>query len=185
MINKSNIIRMVIVAVVMIVAVSSASAQELASRKRGTVLEQMKQSELYNTSEYDQIRELLDYASTFKGTRYRSGSSSPKGFDCSGFTSFVFKKFGYDLNRSSRSQVSNGTPVAKNELKPGDLVFFNGRAVGKRVGHVGIVTNVKENGKFEFIHSSNGKGVVISSSEEPYYKRRYVGANRIIENEKK
>ena len=185
MINKSNIIRMVIVAVVMIVAASSASAQELASRKRGTVLEQMKQSELYNTSEYDQIRELLDYASTFKGTRYRSGSSSPKGFDCSGFTSFVFKKFGYDLNRSSRSQVSNGTPVAKNELKPGDLVFFNGRAVGKRVGHVGIVTNVKENGKFEFIHSSNGKGVVVSSSEEPYYKRRYVGANRIIENEKK
>lgn len=185
MINKSNIIRMVIVAVVMIVAASSASAQELASRKLGTVLEQMKQSELYNTSEYDQIRELLDYASTFKGTRYRSGSSSPKGFDCSGFTSFVFKKFGYNLNRSSRSQVSNGTPVAKNELKPGDLVFFNGRAVGKRVGHVGIVTNVKENGKFEFIHSSNGKGVVVSSSEEPYYKRRYVGANRIIENEKK
>lgn len=183
---KSNIIRVAIIAMVFVFAGGlSASAQELASRKHGTVLEQMKQSELYNESEYDQIRELLDYASRFKGTRYRSGSSSPKGFDCSGFTSFVFKKFGYQLNRSSSSQVSNGTPVAKNELKPGDLVFFNGRAVGKRVGHVGIVTDVKGNGKFEFIHSSNGKGVVVSSSEEPYYKRRYVGANRIIKSTKK
>lgn len=181
---KSNILRMAIMAVVVIVFGVSVSAQELSTRKHGTVLEQIKQSEMYIESEYDQIRELLDYASKFKGTRYRSGSSSPAGFDCSGFTSFVFKKFGYQLNRSSSSQVSNGTPVAKNELKPGDLVFFNGRAVGKRVGHVGIVTDVKDNGKFEFIHSSNGRGVVVSSSEEPYYKRRYVGASRVINKKK-
>ncbi|MGM9804070.1 MAG: C40 family peptidase [Muribaculaceae bacterium] len=177
---KSYIFTSIIVAIVMIFAASSATAQELAARKHGTVSEQMQQSQLYGSSQYDEIRELLDYAATFKGTRYRRGSSSPKGFDCSGFTSFVFKKFGYELNRSSRTQVNNGTPVAKNELQPGDLVFFNGRAVGKRVGHVGIVTEVKDDGKFEFIHSSNGRGVVVSSSEEPYYKRRYVGASRVI-----
>ncbi|MGN0214361.1 MAG: C40 family peptidase [Muribaculaceae bacterium] len=181
---KSNIIRVTIMAAVMIIAASSLSAQELTSRKHGSVREQMEQSALYNDSEYEQIRQLLDYAATFKGTRYRRGSSSPKGFDCSGFTSYVFKKFGYELNRSSSTQVKNGTPVAKNELQPGDLVFFNGRAVGKRIGHVGIVTDVNENGTFEFIHSSNTRGVVVSSSEEPYYKRRYVGANRVIESSK-
>lgn len=184
MTTKLNISRLVIMAIAVIFAVSVASAQELASRKRGTVREQMQQSQLC-VDDYEQISQLLDYASQFKGTRYRSGSSSPKGFDCSGFTSFVFKKFGYDLNRSSSSQVNNGTPVAKNELQPGDLVFFNGRAVGKRVGHVGIVTEVKDNGTFEFIHSSNSRGVVVSSSEEPYYKRRYVGANRVIDSSTK
>ena len=157
MTTKLNIARLVIMAIAVIFAVSVASAQELASRKRGTVREQMQQSQLC-VDDYEQISQLLDYASQFKGTRYRSGSSSPKGFDCSGFTSFVFKKFGYDLN---------------------------GRAVGKRVGHVGIVTEVKDNGTFEFIHSSNSRGVVVSSSEEPYYKRRYVGANRVIDSSTK
>ena len=184
MTTKLNISRLAIMAIAVIFAVSVAAAQELASRKSGTVREQMQQSQLC-VDDYEQISQLLDYASQFKGTRYRSGSSSPKGFDCSGFTSFVFKKFGYDLNRSSSSQVNNGTPVAKNELQPGDLVFFNGRAVGKRVGHVGIVTEVKDNGTFEFIHSSNSRGVVVSSSEEPYYKRRYVGANRVIDSSTK
>ena len=172
-----------VMAIAVIVGAMSASAQELASRKHGTVREQMEQSALFqnNNTTYDEVRELLEYASSFLGTRYRRGSSSPSGFDCSGFTSYVFKNFGYQLTRSSSSQVSDGTPVAKNELQPGDLVFFNGRAVGKRVGHVGIVTEVKEDGEFKFIHSSNGKGVTVSSSNEAYYKRRYVGASRVIE----
>lgn len=171
-----------VMAIAVIVGAMSASAQELASRKHGTVREQMEQSALFqNNTHYDEVCELLEYAKSFIGTRYRSGSSSPNGFDCSGFTSYVFKNFGYQLTRSSRSQVSDGTPVAKNDLQPGDLVFFNGRSVGKRVGHVGIVTEVKGDGKFNFIHSSNGKGVTVSSSEEAYYKRRYVGASRVIE----
>ena len=160
----------------------SVEAQELNARKHGSIREQMQQSNFFNDKNAAQIRELLDYASQFKGTRYRRGSSSPKGFDCSGFTSFVFKKFGYSLNRSSSSQMSNGDPVAKNDLKPGDLVFFNGRrSSGKRVGHVGIVTEVNTNGTFKFIHSTNGKGVVESQSTEPYYNRRYVGARRVID----
>lgn len=177
-----NISRAALLTIVMAASVCVASAQELVERKHGTVREQLEQSGLTNyQSNFDEAKQLLEFAETFLGTRYRRGSSSPKGFDCSGFTSYVFKNFGYNLTRSSRSQVSDGTPVAKNELKPGDLVFFNGRAVGKRVGHVGIVKEVAEDGKFTFIHSSNGRGVTISSSEEAYYKRRYVGASRIIE----
>lgn len=178
-----NISKMMILVCAIIIGAASATAQELANRKHGTVREQMEQSSLFqgNNTHFDEVRAILDYANSFIGTRYRRGSSSPKGFDCSGFTSYVFKNFGYQLTRSSSSQVSDGTPVAKNELQPGDLVFFNGRAVGKRVGHVGIVTEVKEDGKFKFIHSSNGKGVIVSSSEEAYYKRRYVGASRVVE----
>ena len=128
------------------------------------------------------IAQLLDYAATFRGTRYRSGSSSPAGFDCSGFTSYVYAHFGYSLNRSSYEQVSDGPKVERDDLKPGDLVFFNGRQVGTRVGHVGIVTDVNhEDGTFNFIHSSNSRGVIVSTSDEPYYKRRYVGACRPTE----
>ena len=120
---------MMVLACAIIIGATSATAQELATRKQGTVREQMEQSSLFqgNNTHFDEVRAILDYANSFIGTRYRSGSSSPKGFDCSGFTSYVFKNFGYQLTRSSSSQVSDGTPVAKNELQPGDLVFFNGR----------------------------------------------------------
>ncbi len=154
-------------------------AQELVQRKHGTIMEQINQSALHNDPDAE-IRELLDYAQTLKGTRYRSGSSSPKGFDCSGFTSYVFSKFGYSLTRSSSTQINDGEPVTeKKQLKPGDLVFFNGRKVGKRIGHVGIVTEVDTaKGQFKFIHASNSRGVTESHSDEAYYKRRYVGACR-------
>ena len=125
------------------------------------------------------IAELLDYAHAFEGTRYRMGGSTPKGFDCSGFTSYVFKKFGYELNRTSRQQINDGELVEQDALQPGDLVFFNGRAVNKRIGHVGIVTEVDSAG-FSFIHASS-KGVRVSKyPEEKYYQVRYVGACRPI-----
>lgn len=176
-----NLHRMMMLAaatVMLLMASVSVQAQELTQRKHGSIMEQIQQSALHNDPDAE-IKELLDYAATFKGTRYRSGASSPKGFDCSGFTSYVFSKFGYSLTRSSRSQIKDGEKVEKNNLKPGDLVFFNGRAVGKRIGHVGIVTEVDSaKGQFKFIHASNSRGVTVSTSEEPYYKRRYVGACR-------
>ncbi len=180
---KQNIRRIIFAVVAVVAFMPAVQAQELVGCKRGSVREQLAQLPMYQDNSYEQVMELLNYAYTFLGTKYRIGSSSPKGFDCSGFTSYVFKQFGYDLNRTSGMQVSNGVPVAKNELRPGDLVFFNGRAVGKRIGHVGIVTEVKDDGQFEFIHSCNSKGVTVSSSEETYYKRRYVKASRVIYDE--
>lgn len=165
-------------AALLLLSAMPANAQELVQRKKGTVMEQIQQSALHNDPDAE-IKQLLDYAATFRGTRYRSGSSSPSGFDCSGFTSYVFSKFGYKLHRSSGSQINNGEKVEREDLKPGDLVFFNGRAVGKRIGHVGIVTDVDStSGTFNFIHASNSKGITVSTSDEPYYKRRYVGACR-------
>ena len=126
------------------------------------------------------ISDLLGPAATFIGTHYRSGGKKPGGFDCSGFTSYIFSQFGISLNASSRSQYTQGQEIPTDQLRPGDLVFFSGRAVShKRVGHVGIVTEICSDGTFKFIHSACSKGVVISHSQEPYYSRRYIGARRV------
>ena len=118
---------------------------------------------------------IVEYAMTFIGTRYVYGGASPStGFDCSGFTQYVFKNFGYSLNRSSAAQIKNGTSISKDELRPGDLVFFS--RAGYAVGHVGIYV-----GDNNFIHApSTGDYVKISSLDEAYYLTRYVGARRIV-----
>ena len=159
---------------------------QLPMKKPGTIKEQIKNSPLFNDKETDDIiADILDYASKFKGVRYRLGATGPKRFDCSGFTSYVFAHFGYKLNRVSRDQINNGKIIAKNELQPGDLVFFNGRrAGGSRIGHVGIVTKAdNENETFEFIHASSSQGVVVSKSTETYFDKRYVSACRVIEKQ--
>ena len=105
---------------------------------------------------------------------------SPRGFDCSGFTSYVFKRFGIELDRSSRGQIFDGVRVKKNDLQPGDLVFFQGHSGRGGVGHVGIVTKVNDDNTFHFIHSACSSGVTESKNTESYYSRRYVGACRVL-----
>lgn len=126
------------------------------------------------------VDSVLDEAFSHLGARYRSGMSGPSAFDCSGFTSYVFKNLGVDLNRTSRSQYLQGEAVKKKDLQSGDLVFFTSPGSGRRIGHVGIVVDVDPmTGSFNFIHASSRKGVVITNSKEGYYARRYVGARRI------
>ena len=153
----------------------SAQAQRLETRKQGTVLEQLEQNSRNNI-----IDQVIKYAYRFRGTPYRYGASSPRGFDCSGFTSYVFKRFGIELDRSSRGQISDGVRVKKDELQPGDLVFFQGRSGRGGVGHVGIVTRVNDDNTFHFIHSACSSGVTESKNTEAYYNRRYVGACRVL-----
>lgn len=119
--------------------------------------EPSQEDEQEDTSEIDAVRaEIIAYAKTFLGCSYRYGSMNGKTFDCSGFTTYVFKKFGYSLNRSAAGQLSNGTKVTKSELKQGDLVFFRDPSINKAAAsHVGIYI---ADGKF--IHcSSRGGGV--------------------------
>lgn len=128
------------------------------------------------------INRITDFAAKYLGTRYRRGSSSPKGFDCSGFVGFVFKNFGFNLSRSSASQYHEGEKVAKDDLRPGDLMFFSGRAGNKgRVGHVAMVVDVNPDGSCTFIHASSSQGVVYQKFPDGgYYSKRYIGAKRII-----
>lgn len=131
--------------------------------------------------EFAEIDDMLNEAFSHLGARYRRGHSGPNAFDCSGFTSYVFKNMGIELSRSSRSQYTQGEAVDKDELRTGDLVFFTGSNTCGPIGHVGIVVDVDPiSGSFNFIHAST-KGVKVSNSKENYYSRRYVGARRVMQ----
>ena len=119
--------------------------------------------------------QIAQYALQYVGCPYVYGGSSPSGFDCSGFTTYVMKHFGYTINRTASSQMDNGTSVSKSQLQPGDLVFFNSGNSSKRATHVGIYT-----GNGQFVHASTSTtGVIISDLNSSYYSSTYVGARRL------
>jgi hypothetical protein len=110
------------------------------------------------------------------GKKYVWAEEGPYCYDCSGLTYFTYGSMGIEIPRVAREQFKYGTPVAKSELKKGDLVFFDtGRYFTGKVTHVGIYLG---NGKFEHASSSK-KRVIISSLNNPYYMRRYLGARRV------
>ncbi len=121
-----------------------------------------------------------DIAATAKqylGTGYVYGGVSPRGFDCSGFTMYVYSQHGYSLPHSATSQWQSGLGTrvySISELQPGDLVFFNdpSRNAGKACSHAGIYT-----GDGQFIHSSSSRsgGVIVSSLTSGYYNTYFVG----------
>lgn len=135
-----------------------------------------------STVDTEMADKMAEYAAGFLGTRYRLGAVGPKAFDCSGFVGYVFKQFGITLNRSSRAQYSQGEKVDRQDIKPGDLMFFSSRSSGKgRVGHVAMVVNVNDDGSLTFIHASTKKGVTYQRfPDNGYYSRHFIGARRII-----
>ena len=112
---------------------------------------------------------------------YKYGAAGPNHFDCSGFVYYCFGQHGIKLPRSSRDMFLVGQKVKKEDLQPGDLVFFSRGKL--EIGHVGIVieTNIDGNNNFRFIHSSTYKtNVRVDNSLSPNYATRYKGARRII-----
>ncbi len=128
------------------------------------------------------IADMISYAKKFIGTRYVRGGKSPKGFDCSGFTSYVFKQFGYSLSASSAAQYNQGDKIERDEVMTGDLLFFTGRnSRSGRVGHVGIaIDNNPETGEITFIHAAISGGIRIDRISAPYYAARFIGAKRVF-----
>lgn len=146
------------------------SITEVISEASGSAV--VSQAEVVTTSTAE---ELVAYAKTLLGTPYVWGGTSTSGFDCSGFTQYVYRHFGYSISRTAASQLTNGTSVSKSELQPGDLVFFkNTYYTSASASHVGIYI-----GNGQFIHAASG-GVKITSLSDEYYSARYCGARRII-----
>jgi cell wall-associated NlpC family hydrolase len=119
--------------------------------------------------------QVVEFAKEYLGYKYTYGGSSPKtGFDCSGFTTYVYKNFGYTLNRTAAGQTQNGIEVAWEELLPGDLLIFSNSR--QTYGHVGIYI-----GDGYFIHSvQTGTPVSITSLWGSNYGKRLKVARRII-----
>ncbi len=118
--------------------------------------------------------EVVERALDLIGIRYRRGGSTPEnGFDCSGFVSHVFRELGTRLPRSSREISHSGESISKNELQPGDLVFFN--TMRRAFSHVGIYL-----GNNQFVHApASGGAVRIDDLRERYWGKRYNGARRV------
>lgn len=134
--------------------------------------------------DYEQLRDsIVDYSKNYIGCRYSYGSKGPKTFDCSGFTSFVFKRFGYTLNSSSATQYTQGEKIKLKNAKKGDLIFFKGsNASSNSVGHVGMITNVSAGGDtVQFIHAAVKGGVRLDTYPGYlYYNVRFIECKRIF-----
>jgi len=120
-------------------------------------------------------RTLIATALSVRGTPYRNGGSDPSGFDCSGFTQWVFAHHGVALPREVDEQFKVGKKIKLDDLKPGDLVFFH--TVSRGASHVGIFV-----ADDQFVHAPSSKGVVrVESINASYWSSRFVGGRRLEE----
>lgn len=128
---------------------------------------------------------LVEFAESLMGRPYKFSGISKDGFDCSGFTWYVFNHFGIDISRTSRLQAKTGSEVSYHNARKGDLIIFTGTNPAVRhPGHVGIITE-KNNEQISFIHSSSARrnsGVKISEVEGTGYKKRFITVRRVLEN---
>lgn len=116
---------------------------------------------------------LMDQYASWKGVRYRLGGDTKRGIDCSAFVQRTFREqFGLELPRSTYEQQEMGKSVSRSGLRTGDLVLFRAGSTGR---HVGIYI-----GNNQFVHASTSSGVMISNLDEPYWKKRYNEARRVL-----
>ena len=142
--------------------------------KTETKTEKTKQEKSSNPAVSGKGSTVVETAKKYLGAKYVYGASGPNSFDCSGFTSYVFKLHGVSLSRTAKGQYSNGTEVSRANLQPGDLVMFGPSASG--INHVGIYI-----GGGKIIHAENpSSGVTIDTINSGYYNKNYVGARRVI-----
>ncbi len=123
-------------------------------------------------------KEIIAYAKTFEGTRYKFGGTTDAGMDCSGLVCTAFQKENIALPRISRDMATKGILISFNDIEEGDLVFFK-TSRRNTINHVGLVVEAKR-GEVKFIHSTTRAGVIISSLDEDYWKKAFVEVRRVI-----
>ncbi len=121
---------------------------------------------------------IVEKATDNIGVRYKAGGTTKSGFDCSGLVYTTFESENIKLPRSSYDQAKVGKVIPLNDAKKGDLIFFKTNK-SRQINHVGLITEVNSD-EIKFVHSSTSKGVIISSTKEPYYKNSFEQVNRVI-----
>lgn len=127
----------------------------------------------------DPADNIINYALSFEGTRYKYGGTDAKGMDCSGLVYTCFQKEDIALPRVSRDMAKQGVRVSLKEITKGDLLFFQTSKKRNVVTHVGLVVEAGD-GLIKFIHSTTRRGVIVSSLEESYWKKAFLEGRRII-----
>lgn len=122
---------------------------------------------------------VVAHAMDFHGVRYKYGGMTKKGMDCSGLVYVAFNKENIWLPRVSRDMAKKGVSVSLNDVKKGDLLFFQTNKNKNTINHVGLVINSSPR-RIEFIHSTTSKGVITSTLKEPYWHRSFIEARRIL-----
>ncbi|OXA92869.1 C40 family peptidase [Flavobacterium hercynium] len=125
------------------------------------------------------VKNLIAKATDNIGVRYKAGGTTRNGFDCSGLVYTTFESENIKLPRSSYEQAKVGKVIKFDDAKKGDLIFFKTNK-SKQINHVGLITEINSD-EIKFVHSSTSKGVIISSTKEPYYKNSFTQINRIVE----
>ncbi|MCP2026810.1 cell wall-associated NlpC family hydrolase [Flavobacterium sp. HSC-32F16] len=125
------------------------------------------------------VKNLIDTATDNIGVKYKAGGTTKSGFDCSGLVYTTFESENIKLPRSSFEQAKVGKVIPLNDAKKGDLIFFKTNK-SRQINHVGLITETNSD-EIKFVHSSTSKGVIISSTKEPYYKNSFEQVNRVIE----
>lgn len=121
---------------------------------------------------------IIDFAKTFQGTRYKFGGTTKAGMDCSGLVYTAFQTQDITLPRISREMATKGILISFKDIEEGDLVFFK-TSKKNTITHVGLVVESKR-GEVKFIHSTTQAGVIISSMDEDYWKKAFVTVRRVI-----
>lgn len=131
------------------------------------------------TTSSKEVKNIIDYAKTFEGTRYKYGGTTKRGMDCSGLVVTAFSKENIALPRTTADLSKRGEWIDVKEVKEGDLLFFATKKNSRKVNHVGIVTKSRP-GYVEFIHSTTSRGVITSKLSERYWYLAYVQARRMM-----
>lgn len=136
----------------------------------------IRSKEDYNEAVIDSV---INYGKKFLGLQYKYRGTTPQGFDCSGYVSYIFSKFGYSLPHSSAAMATIGEKIDINAARKGDLIYFKGRSTKTgRVGHVALIIEA-DSGQVTMMHSTCMQGVIIEKyNTSDYYKRRYLMCRR-------
>jgi cell wall-associated NlpC family hydrolase len=125
------------------------------------------------------VKNLIETATNNIGTRYKAGGTTKSGYDCSGLVFSSFQSENIALPRTSFEQSKVGKIIKFDDAQKGDLIFFKTNK-SKQINHVGLITEANSS-EIKFVHSSTAKGVIISSTKEPYYQNSFAQINRVIE----